>query len=160
MHMLDQCNTIIQSLTLLLTCLRSATATLPACQSQTPPHGTVVWTPPPRQSLPDRFHKAMLTSWYKRKIEATKCRSHVKTKLYMCAGESTRLGTLTLASGSAPCLFGGHGRATLSAKGTQLDYTRIMVTRLSEQPFYCVQLLSARKRKHGKQNLLSAPPRM
>ena len=65
-----------------------------------------------------------------------------------------------LARGSAPHLFGGYGRAPLSDMGTLLDYARIMVTRLSEQPFYCVQLLSARKRKHGKQNLLSAPPRM
>ena len=77
-----------------------------------------------------------------------------------CARESTVLGTLTLASGSAPCLFGGHGRATLSAKGTQPDFARIMVTRLSAQPFGFVQLLLARKRKHGKQNLLIAPPRM
>ena len=102
-----------------------------------------MWTPPPRQSLPDRFHKAMLTSWYKRKIEATKCRSHVKTKLYMCAGESTRLGTLTLASGSAPCLFGGHGRATLSAKGIQLDYTRIKVCgRMTSLTFFWLALKS------------------
>ena len=53
-----------------------------------------------------------------------------------------------LARGSAPRLFGGHGRASLSDRGTLLDYARIMVTRQSERPFYFVQLVLARKRKH------------
>ena len=75
-----------------------------------------------------------------------------------CARESTVLGTLTLASGSTPCLFGGHGRATLSAKGTQPDYARIMVTRLSEATLLFCSALVREKTQTWKAEPSECPP--
>ena len=75
-----------------------------------------------------------------------------------CARESTVLGTLTLASGSTPCLFGGHGRATLSAKGTQPDYARIMITRLSEVTLLFCSALVREKTQTWKAEPSECPP--
>jgi len=72
-----------------------------------------------------------------------------------CAGESTELRTMPTEDNQRTCF--SVARVDLSeGMGVQLDYARIMVTRLSERP-YCVQLLSARKRKHGKLNLQCPP---
>ena len=80
-------------------------------------------------------------------------------KLYKCARESTELRTMPTEDNQRTC-FSVARVDPSEGMGVLLDYTRITVTRLGEQPFCCVQLLFARKRKHGKLNLLSAPPRM
>ena len=85
-------------------------------QNKHPPmERTVVWMPPPRQSLPDRFHNEMPILKTQSRTDRLKndrdlkTQEHTRTKSLRRRVDRAR--NLAYLSGSTPRLFGGRGRA-------------------------------------------------
>ena len=94
----------------------SATLLVSQRHNKHPPmERTVVWMPPPRQSLPDRFQNEMPILKTRSRTDRLKNDRDLKTQEHTRAKSLRRrvdrARNLAYLSGSTPRLFGGRGRA-------------------------------------------------